>query len=111
MNPLNFKLPDLPLVIIPDTQAHLDGHPVITRTYSLFLDLSTNNPLVMERRKSELHLDRINDADYYGLITFELPDKLFSYTSGPVNELNTDQVEQVIEFLSHYRSHSGLWEN
>ena len=26
----------LPLMILPDTEAHLDGHPVITYTYSLY---------------------------------------------------------------------------
>ncbi|WP_262492940.1 hypothetical protein [Mucilaginibacter pineti] len=35
MEPQHFKLrPALPLMIIPGTLAHIDGHPVLIRTYS-----------------------------------------------------------------------------
>ncbi|WP_448701892.1 hypothetical protein ACFGVR_06460 [Mucilaginibacter sp. AW1-3] len=34
---------DLKLMVIPDTQAHLDRHTIITRTYSVFRD-KTKNP-------------------------------------------------------------------
>ncbi len=34
MLPINFTLrPTLSFIITPDTQAHLDGHTIITRTY------------------------------------------------------------------------------
>lgn len=36
---------DLQLMVIPDTQAHLNGHTIITRTYSIFRDNGAGNPL------------------------------------------------------------------
>jgi hypothetical protein len=111
MNLLFLKLDNLSLVIIPDTQAHLNGHAVITYTYSLFTDNGENNPALMQSRESKLHLDCSKDPDYYGTITFELPDKLFNYTPGRLKKLDNDQVEQAIEFLSDVRNNPNLWKN
>jgi hypothetical protein len=37
MKTLNFTLDgNLKVMVIPDTQAHLDGHTIITHTYSVF---------------------------------------------------------------------------
>ena len=96
-------------MIIPDTQAHLDGHTIITHTYSVFKDMGTGNPLFARSKENTLHLEEIKDPNYFGYITFEMPDKLFSYTADGSLELNTDEVEQVIEFLSDVRSNPELW--
>ena len=96
-------------MILPDTQAHLNGHAVITYTYNLFLDDSEENAALMENRQSKLHLESIDDPNYFGLITFELPDKLFNYTSGIVNKLSGAEIEQVIEFLTDIRNNPNLW--
>ena len=111
MYPLFFKLGDLSLIILPDTQAHLNGHAVITHTYSLFDYRHEDNASLMEERKSKLHLINNHDPDYYGLITFELPDKLFNYTAGGIRSLESDRVEQIIEFLSDIRNNPNLWKN
>ncbi|TSJ38919.1 hypothetical protein FO440_20700 [Mucilaginibacter corticis] len=112
MVPLFFKLHnELSLMIIPDTAVHLDGHTIITHTYSVFKDTGSGNPFVARSKESTLHLEIINDPSYYGYITFEMPDKLFTYTADGTLELTRDEVEQTIELLSHIRTNPALWSN
>ena len=112
MTPLFFQPHSrLSLTIIPDTMAHLDGHTIITRTYSIFKNRGRNQPLPVRRKESILHLGKIDDPDYLGYITFELPDKLFNYTSNGRDRLDSGEVEQIIEFLSDVRTNPGLWKN
>jgi hypothetical protein len=47
------------------------------------------------------------DPNYY-YITFEMPDKLFTFTADGILELDTDEVEQIIEFLSDVRTNPEL---
>ena len=110
MKPLYTQLhKQLHLMIIPDTQAHLNGHTIITHTYSIFKDMGTGNPLLARSKESTLHLEKIDDPDYYGFITFEMPDKLFTYTAEGALELESDEVVQVIEYLSDIRTNPELW--
>jgi hypothetical protein len=109
MEPLYFKLkPSFKVMIIPDTLAHMDGHPVLTRTYSLFKDTDTGNPLIARSKESSLHLEDITDPNYLGYLQFELPGKLFSYHPGKLS-LENGEIEQVIEFLSHLRNNPQNW--
>jgi hypothetical protein len=111
MTPLFFTIDNrVPLMIIPDTQAHLDGHAILTYTYSIFLDIGAGNPLLARSKESTLHLERINDPNYYGYITFERPGSLFTYTADGQRELNANEVNEVIEHLSDIRDNPGLWE-
>ncbi len=110
MIPLYFKLGDgLSFMIIPDTAAHLDGHVIITHTYSVFKDTGLGNPLAARSKESTLHLEAITDPNYYGYITFEMPNRLFTYTADGQLELSSDEVEQIIEMLSHVRTNPALW--
>lgn len=110
MKPLYFKVESgLEVMIIPDTQAHLDGHPIITHTYSVFKNTGTGNPLVARSKENTLHLEHIKDPDYYGFITFEKPDTLFTYTADGQQELTTDEVTELIEHLSSVRDNPSLW--
>lgn len=110
MKPIYFKIsPALDLMIIPDTLAHLDGHAVITHTYSIFKNTETGNPFIARSKESSLHLEAIHDPNYYGYLTFELPDKIFTYTHGAHLELEKTDIEQIIEFLSDVRANPNLW--
>jgi hypothetical protein len=112
MTPLFFTLGNrLHLMIIPDTEAHLDGHTIITHTYSIFKDVAGGNPIQSKSKENFLHLDRINDPDYYGYITFEKPGKLFNYTHNGERNLSGDEVEEVIEQLSHIRDNPSSWKH
>lgn len=100
----------LKLIIIPDTQAHLDGHAVLTYTYSIFLNTGLKEPQLSRSKESSLHLEKNTDPDYYGYITFEKPGQLFSYTADGQRNLNTQEVNELIEKLSHVRDNPDLWE-
>lgn len=110
MKPLYITLENgLKLMVIPDTQAHLDGHTVITYTYSIFLDTDTGHPLLARSKESTLHLERIPDPNYCGFITFELPGTLFTYTADGEKELNSEEVTEIIEHLNNIRDNPALW--
>ncbi|WP_342647478.1 hypothetical protein [Mucilaginibacter sp. CSA2-8R] len=109
MSALFFHIDDLSLMVIPDTQAHLNGHAVITYTYSIFKDTGLKTTGLEKSKSGELHLVKHNDPDYMGYITFEDPGKLFTYTADGNEDLTADQVEQVIENISHYRDNPDLW--
>lgn len=96
-------------MVIPDTQAHLNGHAIITYTYSIFRDTGRAAAELEKSKSGELHLTKHNDPDYMGYITFEDPGKLFTYTADGKEDLTADQVEQAIEHISHYRDNPNLW--
>lgn len=109
MKPIYFELSnELHLMIIPDTQAHLDGHLVITYNYNIFRYNGQSPELITN--KSPLFKDLNNNPDYYGYITFEEPGKLFTYTSNDSLELTPDEVTELIELLSHMRDTPRLWD-
>lgn len=109
MKILHFKTENkIPLLIIPDTIAHANGHPVISFSYSIYYENELDN-ISIESRENDLHLSKHNDPNYAGYITFELPDKLFSYTPYGKSPLNKEEVEELIEYISHVRSNPTLW--
>jgi len=96
-------------MVIPDTQAHLNGHAVITYTYSIYKDTGRGAADLERSKSGELHLAKHSDPDYMGYITFEEPGKLFTYTADGHEDLTADQVEQAIEQISNYRDNPDLW--
>jgi hypothetical protein len=111
MSPIFFTLHnDKHLMIIPDTQAHLNGHEVITFTYSIYNDKQDGAPNPALGKESALHLENNSDPDYYGFITFEKPGSLFTYTSDGQLELTAEESNEVIEHLSHIRD-NGNWKS
>ena len=110
MEPLFFSLSShLPLMVIPDTMAHLDGHTIITRTYSIFKDIGAGNPLLSRSKENTLHLEHIKDPEYFGYITFEQPGRLFDCTADGQQELTIDETAELIEHLSTIRDNPALW--
>jgi hypothetical protein len=110
MTPLFMTLEKgLKLMAIPDTTVHLDGHSILTYTYSIFKDTGNGNPLLERSKESTLHLECIQDPNYYGYITFEKPDKLFNYTPDGKKRLNGAEVEEVIEQLTSIRDNPAHW--
>ena len=110
MKTLYFTLENnLKVMVIPDTLAHLDGHTIITHTYSVFKDNGSGNPLLARSKDSTLHLEQITDPDYFGFITFEKPGSLFSYTADGQQELTSEEATELIEHLSDVRDNPALW--
>lgn len=100
---------DMPIMVIPDTQAHANGHAIITYTYSVYRDTGAGNPALERSKEGELHLQKHTDPNYMGYITFEDPGRLFTYTADGKQELSSDQVEEIIEQISHYRDNPSMW--
>lgn len=95
---------NLPVMIIPNTKVHFDGHAVLTHTYSIFFDNSKIDPTHVYNKAAPS-----NDLNYYGYIKFEDPERLFSYTPEGRKQLTRDELEEIIERLKHYRNNPALW--
>lgn len=98
-----------PVKIIPNTQAHVNGHPVLTYTYNIYSDGEPDDEPTGQRRESELLLEKKLDPNYLGFITFEEPGRLFTYTADGHDELTSAEVEEIIENITHYRDNPGMW--
>ncbi|SMC59236.1 hypothetical protein [Pedobacter africanus] len=52
MKPMYFEIDEhLPVMVIPDADAHVDGHPVLTYSYTLYRarpELEEDEPLDMD---------------------------------------------------------------
>ncbi len=100
----------LPLMVIPDSQAHLDGHAVLTYTYSIYRNIEVENSKdIVSQKEAQLHLEQKDDLNYLGIIAFEVPDKLFTYTAGENERLDSDQVQEIIGLITEYRDTPSMW--
>jgi hypothetical protein len=107
MTPLYFTLENSrSLKIIPETRVILDGHPIISYNYSIFLNDGKITPANATAKPGDIDA---NDPNYLGYITFEKPGQLFNYTAVQGYALNATEVEEVIEYLSHVRDNPQLW--
>ncbi|MDB5130253.1 MAG: hypothetical protein JWR02_2 [Mucilaginibacter sp.] len=110
MQPIYLKADEnLPLMIIPESDAHMDGHPVLTYSYCIFKDHSTDGNHYSLDKDQLLSPERKKDPNYLGTITFEQPGKLFNYTADGEHSLGSDEIHHIIEEITHYRENPGLW--
>lgn len=98
-------------MVIPDTAAHLDGHTIITHTYSIFFDTGLGNPLIARSKENTLHLELINDPSYLGYITLELPAGKVLYTADGAEELTLNEATEAIQYIMDVRRNPALWNN
>jgi hypothetical protein len=72
MAPLFFSLSNLlQLMVIRDFEAHLDGQSVLTKTYRVFQDMALRDPRQSKNKERTLHLERMDDPEYYGFLTIQ----------------------------------------
>ena len=110
MAPIFFNVGnEKPVKVIPNVQAQVDGHPVLTYTYNIYSDSKQDENDLIGRQESELLLEKKLDPTYLGYITFEDPGKMFTYTADGKDELSTDEIEEIIENITHHRDHPGMW--
>jgi hypothetical protein len=101
MAPLFFSLGNrLQLMVIPDSDAHLNGQTILTTTYSIFLDLAYGDPDQSKSKEGSLHLDRIKDPDYFGYLMLQKPGSRLIYIEDGKKHLSPDELEQLIEQIS-----------
>jgi hypothetical protein len=110
MVPLYFIISNqTPLMIIPDSQAHFDGHPVLTYTYNIYKNTGPKN-LSVNRMETKMHLEKNNDPNFLGVLTFEIPGKMFTYSANDNESLSSGDIEEIVENITHYRENSHLWQ-
>jgi hypothetical protein len=98
MVPLFFSLGNrLELMVIPDSDAHVNGQTILINTYSIFLDVAKGDPQQSKNKESSLHLERVKDPDYFGYLTLKKPGSGFTYTEDGRKHLSTDELEQLVE--------------
>src|SRR3569833_1352636 len=97
------------LMIMPDVRAEMDGHPILTYDYHIYIDKYEGSGRHTRKAGDESLADRMNDSEYMGYITFEEPGKMFTYQGGPT-ALDSDEVQEVIEIITNYRDNKKLWQ-
>ncbi|AMR31937.1 hypothetical protein A0256_11135 [Mucilaginibacter sp. PAMC 26640] len=97
-------------MIIPNTDGHVNGHPVLTYTYNVYRDVGFEDASMIKIKEKELLLDKKTSKNYMGYITFESPGKLFTYTADGNEDLSSDEVQEIIENITHFREHPGMWQ-
>jgi CheY-like chemotaxis protein len=105
MKPLHITISNkLSLMILPDSQDYLDGDTILTYTFSIYKngETKTNEPIIQE---AKLHLEKHNNSNYLGYITFEQADHVFTYTADGKNKLTNNEVQEIFELLNHYVAH------
>jgi hypothetical protein len=66
----------LPLIVVPETRSYMDGHPILTHSYSLYKNAIGNDlDVVMSLDEQQ----KQSNPNYLGFITFEIPGQLFNY--------------------------------
>lgn len=94
------------LKIVPETRVFMDGHPILSYKYSIFQDGQKTIA-----GNEVLKYSKATDPDYLGVITFEDPGHVFTYSAGDGRTLNPDEVEELIEQISHIRDNPDLWKS
>ena len=96
------------LFVIPNSQAHLDGHTILTHSYNLYQDKASIDAKEITRKEAVFHLEKKKDPNYLGEIIFELPGRIINYvddgTARLANTILYFTLEQWISppFLSHF---------
>lgn len=100
---------EMTIMVIPDTQAHVDGHPVLTYSYTLYRTEPGHSEVELSSTDQLLAPEKVKHKDYFGTVYFEQPYKAFSYIADGRNELDAEDVEQVIDLITEYRMRQELW--
>ena len=109
MKPFSLTIDNnLDILVIPDSYGHMNGHPVLTYSYSIYKNVNKYDPVAMHEKEDNLHLEDRNDPNFMGVIIFESPDRLFTYEAGQM-PLSSEEVEEIIEKITQYRNTPSMW--
>ena len=99
-----------PIIVIPDVNAHVDGHPILTSSYTLYKSDRTHDKLHMLNTDKHLAPEKLKHPDYLGTVFYEESDRSISYSADGLNELSHYEVEDIIKQINSYRKNSGIWQ-
>jgi hypothetical protein len=110
MQPIYFTVgTDLSLMIIPDTQAHLDGHTIITQTYHLYQETEDALGRKLFRPDDYSGVNKDKNPAYMGYLTFDVPGRVYSYTGDGHSNLSPTALEKLIDYLNMLRNNPPMW--
>jgi hypothetical protein len=93
------------LAVVPETRVEMDGHPILTQSYSLYKNTIGNDRELTLWGDDQKQLN----PNYLGYITFEIPGRVFSYVPDGYDSLSRNEIEEVIKQISNYRDNPGAW--
>ena len=96
----------LHLKVVPETRVYMDGHPILTYSYSLYRDVDEEDVKALFNQDDQ---KKQSNKNYLGYITFEIPGKVFHYISDGQRDLDPEEVEQIVEKITHYRERPDFW--
>ena len=105
---LFFKVNKLPLMIIPDLQLKLDEDAVLTDIYHIYLDSDHKNPAQRLKKDLLTEDEKLTDPDYFGYIIKR--ERAFTYLADGENKLKKNDVEELVEIIRDYKTHTDLWQ-
>lgn len=95
------------LMIIPDSEVHLDGHPVLTYSYNIYL-MNRNAADIGGRVQHGGELTDPSKTNYMGIIISKSPGEYSYDATGPL-ELSGQELDEVIKHIDSYRNMPSLW--
>jgi hypothetical protein len=97
------------IVIVPKMKVEQDGHPILVYQYDIYRasESSIKDMLPLKAVLSED--EKKIDPDYVGVLTFEIPGKLFTYDFQENKELDTADEQEIISLVTDIRESSGSW--
>jgi hypothetical protein len=101
---------NLHLAILPETELRMDGHPIITYSYSIFKRVKSAlniKPAAAEIRRL---FKKNGNPDYLGHINCEVPGTVFNYITDGEDTLTRREIEQVIDEINRYRDSPATWD-
>jgi len=99
-----------PIMVIPDVNAHVDGHPILTSSYALYKSDGSQDRIDTLNTDKLLAPEKLKHPDYLGTIFYDEPDHSISYDADGLNELSAYEVEDIIKQINSYRKNSGIWQ-
>ncbi|PWK78721.1 hypothetical protein LX99_01169 [Mucilaginibacter oryzae] len=111
MKPFFIDLPSqgLHLIILPETEPRMDGHPVITYSYHIFRRGNFSSDGSRGLESPILLMKKEDDPNYLGHINYEQPGIIFNYIADGAEVLSRTEVEAVIDEINRYRKLPRLW--
>ena len=108
MPALFFKIDKLPLMIIPDLQLKLDEENALTHIYNIYVDCDQRNPAQRLKKDLLTEGEKLTDPDYFGCIAKR--GSVFTYIANGENKLKKNDVEELVEIIRDYKTHTDLWQ-
>jgi len=110
MNPIVVTIDNnLKLLVVPESEIHLNGHAILTYSYNIYL-ISRNATDEKCNSSNQIEFEIPRNTSYLGVIMSASPGVYTYDATGPL-ELSKNEVNKLIEHIDNYRNTPSLWYN